>query len=370
MTTRLGILGGGQLAKMLAASAAELGVRARAWDPSPDAVASFSAALVTAPWDDADAADRFSDGLTAATYEFENVPAVAAARVASRAPLFPQPRALKVSSDRAREKSHFESIGIPVGAWTSISSEGDVRAAESSFAFPAILKTRAGGYDGKGQRHARRAHELGDAWRDLGCVPAVLETLVPFTRELSVIVARDRQGHSRTWAVCENAHAGGILRTTIAPADISADTARASAGYACALADSLDYVGVLALELFEVDGSLLANEFAPRVHNTGHWTIEAAHTSQFENHVRAVLGLPLGSTSLRSHAGMINIIGTAPTLDRLAGLDGAAVRVYGKAPRPGRKLGHVTVTGDTVDDVRARIDRVRATLEPFAETAS
>jgi 5-(carboxyamino)imidazole ribonucleotide synthase len=311
---------------MLALAGIPLGLSFRFLDPSPDAPAAEVGELLVGEYDDLELLDRLADGTAVVTYEFENVPVAAAERVGA----IPAAAALEASQDRLVEKQLFRRLGIPT---PKLDDEVD--------SFPAILKTRRLGYDGKGQRLVETRPET---------VPGhVLEERVTFDRELSLLAVRARDGDTRFWPLVENVHEGGILRTSRAPA-VDAPQAEAEE-YAARLLDALDYVGVLALELFDVDGSLLANEFAPRVHNTGHWTIEGAATSQFENHLRAVLGLPLGSTASRPSA-MVNLIGAAPSSDDVLRIPGAHLHLYGKEPRPGRKLGHITLVEPTPERER------------------
>jgi 5-(carboxyamino)imidazole ribonucleotide synthase len=312
---------------MLALAGIPLGLSFRFLDPSPDAPAAEVGELLVGEFDDPDLLDRLADGAAAVTYEFENVPVAAAARVGA----VPAAAALDASQDRLVEKQLFRRLGIPT---PKFDDEVD--------SFPAILKTRRLGYDGKGQR-------LVEAWQ--GSDPGhVLEERVPFDRELSLLAARGADGDTRFYPLVENVHEDGILRTSRAPA-AAAPQAEAEE-YATKLLDGLGYVGVLALELFDVGGRLLANEFAPRVHNTGHWTIEGAATSQFENHLRAVLGLPLGSTESRRSV-MVNLIGSVPVSEDVLRVLGAHLHLYGKEPRPGRKLGHVTLVDPTAERERA-----------------
>ncbi len=316
---RVGCIGGGQLGRMLALAGAPLDVRFRFLDPSPDACAGDVGELLVGPYDDADLLDRLADGADAVTYEFENVPVEAARRVGA----VPDARALEQGQDRLVEKELFRSLGIPTARYGSLEASG----------LPALVKSRRLGYDGKGQRVVESLVELED--------DELAEEVVPFDRELSIVAARGRDGQTAFYPLAENEHRGGILAVSRAPAPgASQDEAEV---IATKLLDALGYVGVLAVELFEVAGTLLANEFAPRVHNTGHWTIDGAVTSQFENHVRAVVGLPLGSTESLGPSVMLNLVGAAPPLERLLGVPGAHVHLYGKAPRPGRKLGHVTL---------------------------
>jgi 5-(carboxyamino)imidazole ribonucleotide synthase len=315
----VGVIGGGQLGRMLALAGIPLGLSFRFLDPSPDAPAAEVGELLVGEYDDPDLLDRLADGAVAVTYEFENVPVEAAERVGA----IPGAAALRASHDRLVEKQLFRRLGIPT---PKLDEEVEV--------FPAILKTRRLGYDGKGQR-------LVETWP--GSDPGhVLEERVPFDRELSLVAVRAADGDTRFYPLVENVHEDGILRTSKAPA---ADAPQAEAEeYVGRLLDELGYVGVLALELFDVGGRLLANEFAPRVHNTGHWTIDASDTSQFENHLRAILGLPLGRTTSRE-CWMVNLIGAVPRVEDVLRVPGAHLHVYGKEPRPGRKLGHITVVG-------------------------
>ncbi len=330
MTALVGCIGGGQLGRMLALAGAPLGVRMRFLDPAPNACAGDVGELVLGSYDDPDGLDQLAAGADAVTFEFENVP-VAAAR---RAGAFPGPRALELGQDRLVEKELFRRLGIGTAPFGGLDETG----------LPALVKSRRLGYDGKGQRVVEADEPLAED--DLA------EGIVAFDRELSIVAVRGREGDTAFWPVAENEHRGGILFTSRAPA--SAAPQQAAEAVATRLLDELEYVGVLAVELFDVDGELLANEFAPRVHNTGHWTIDGAQTSQFENHLRAILGLPLGSTAARGESVMVNLVGSAPPLDRLLAVPGAHVHLYGKEPRPARKLGHVTLV-DATDEAVAEV---------------
>ena len=304
---------------MLGLAGLPLGCRFRFLDPSPDACAREVGELVVAPYDDPDGLRRLADGADVVTYEFENVPVGAARSVGAVPPV----AALERGQDRLHEKELFRSLGILTARFGSLEETG----------LPALVKTRRLGYDGKGQRRVETAGPIAD--------DELAEELVSFDRELSVIGVRGRDGETRFWPLGENIHRDGILRVTRAPA---LDAPQAEAEAVCArLMDELGYVGVLAVELFEREGTLLANELAPRVHNTGHWTIDGAATSQFENHVRAILGLPLGTTEARASSVMVNLIGAVPPLLELVTLPRARVHLYGKEPRAGRKVGHVTL---------------------------
>jgi 5-(carboxyamino)imidazole ribonucleotide synthase len=329
----VGVIGGGQLGRMLALAGLPLGLSFRFLDPAADAPAGEVGELLVGAYDDPTLLDRLAEGAAVVTYEFENVP-VGAAR---RAGALPDARALEVSQDRLAEKQLFRQLGIPTAPIDDEVTE-----------FPALLKTRRLGYDGKGQRlvETRPASDDGH----------VLEGLVRFDRELSLLSVRGAGGETAFYPLVQNVHEDGILRSSRVPA---ADAPQAQAEeYARRLLDELGYVGVLALELFDVAGELVANELAPRVHNTGHWTIEGAETSQFENHLRAVLGLPLGSTAVRSEVAMLNVIGRAPDPAAVLALPGTHLHLYGKEPRPGRKLGHLTL----LDPTEERVAEAKALL--------
>lgn len=337
--TLVACLGGGQLGRMLGLAGLPLGLRFRFLDPSPSAPAADVGELIVGAFDDPTALARLAEDAGAVTFEFENVPVEA---LRSIAPL-PPPRALELGQDRLLEKELFRRLGIPTARFGTLA---DTR-------LPAIVKSRRLGYDGKGQRRVDAVepierHELA-------------EELVPFDRELSIVAVRGRDGDMRFWPLAENVHRGGILRVTHAPAGDAAQTeAEELAGK---LLDELDYVGVLALELFDVGGRLLASEFAPRVHNSGHWTIDGAVTSQFENHLRAILGLPLGPTDAIAPSVMVNLVGGVPPLEKLLRLPGAHLHLYGKEPRPGRKLGHVTLVSADETTVAEAIAIVDAAAE-------
>ncbi len=369
--TTVGILGGGQLARMLALSGAPLGLRFLVLDATPDACAAQFAPLLQADYRDQVALADFARRVDVATFDFENVPAESAHWLAERIPVFPNPRALSVAQDRLAEKSLFRSLDIPVPAFADITSRADLDAAAVQLGLPAILKTRRLGYDGKGQFRIKSAADVDAAWRALGpqveSVGLILEAFVPFQREVSVIGVRGRDGEFRTWPITENWHESGVLSASLAPATLDDVLATKAVANACKVAEALDYVGVFALELFLKDGELLANEMAPRVHNSGHWTIEGAETSQFENHLRAVLGLPLGSTRMLGHACMLNWIGEMPpALPVLADACGHW-HDYGKSPREGRKVGHATFRADSSSDLSQALKVTGAALARDAQ---
>jgi 5-(carboxyamino)imidazole ribonucleotide synthase len=350
---------------MLARAGDPLGLRCRFLDPSPDAPAGRAGELVVGAYDDPASLDLLADGVGVVTYEFENVPVASAARLAGRARVLPPPRALEVAQDRVAEKRFLESVGVPVAAWRPVETLGQLTRAVAELGCPAVLKTRRLGYDGKGQHVIETRADVERAWARLGGAPLVLESFVHFDRELSILAVRAQDGEIACYPLVENLHRGGILRRSLAPAEEvpPALQGRAEAHARRAL-ETLDYAGVVAIELFQVGDRLLANEMAPRVHNSGHWTIEGAVTSQFENHLRAVAGLPLGATAPRGVSAMLNLIGALPDVASLLRVPGAHLHLYGKAPRPGRKLGHVTLVADT----RAELARLRARVEPMIPT--
>jgi 5-(carboxyamino)imidazole ribonucleotide synthase len=311
-------------------------------DPVAGAPAAVVGELLVGALDDVDAARLVAKDADVVTYEWEGVPAATAHALDATTSVFPTPAALDVSQDRLVEKRALRELGIETAPFVAVDSYDELRAAAETVGLPAVLKTRRGGYDGKGQAVIRSAGDIDAAWASLGGVPLILEGFVAFDRELSILAVRGRDGEIRAWPVVENTHRDGILRVTRAPAT----NASQAAAEACItpLLESLDYVGVCCVELFDIGGTLLANEIAPRVHNSGHWTIEGAQTSQFENHVRAVTGMPLGETAARGPCAMVNCIGAMPDTGAVLRIPGTHLHEYGKAPREGRKLGHVTIT--------------------------
>ncbi|WP_028919730.1 5-(carboxyamino)imidazole ribonucleotide synthase [Pseudoxanthomonas suwonensis] len=360
--TTAGILGGGQLARMLALSGAPLGLRFLVMDTVADACAGQFAPLLVGDYRDEAALAEFASKVDVATFDFENVPAESAEWLSARVPVFPNPRALAVAQDRLAEKTLFRELDIPVPQFATVSSREELDAALAIVGVPCILKTRRLGYDGKGQFRIRALADADLAWDALGAqagkVGLILEAFVPFEREVSVVAVRGRDGEFRTWPLTENWHVDGVLSASLAPARTDAALADTATAYARRLAERLDYVGVFALELFCRDGRLLANELAPRVHNSGHWTIEGAETSQFENHLRAVLGMPLGSTAMRGHACMLNWIGAMPDASAVLGEPGGHWHDYGKEPRAGRKVGHATLRSDDAAGLAGALGRV------------
>jgi 5-(carboxyamino)imidazole ribonucleotide synthase len=366
MTTTVGILGGGQLARMLALSGAPLGLRFLVLDNVADACAAQFVPMVVGDYRDENALAEFASKVDVATFDFENVPAESAQWLAERIPVFPSPRALAIAQDRLAEKNMFQNLAIPVPAFADISTRDDLQKAIEKIGVPCILKTRRLGYDGKGQfRIKELGLGIGDsglgkatpdaAWEALGAqastVGLILEAFVPFQRELSVVAVRSRDGEFRAYPLTENWHEYGVLSASLAPATDVDHLQEKALNYARRVSESLDYVGVFALELFLKDGELYANEMAPRVHNSGHWTIEGAETSQFENHLRAVLGLPLGSTNAIGHSCMLNWIGDMPSATPVLSNAHGHWHDYGKLPREGRKVGHATLRADSVNEL-------------------
>ncbi|MBL8300249.1 MAG: 5-(carboxyamino)imidazole ribonucleotide synthase [Rhodanobacteraceae bacterium] len=367
--TTVGVLGGGQLARMLALAGAPLGVRFLVVDSVADACASQVAPLMQADWRDFAALETFAARIDVATFDFENVPAETAQWLTEHTAVYPNPRALSLAQDRLAEKTLFREIGLDTPAFAEVDSKADLQRALAEIGCPAILKTRRLGYDGKGQFRIKSPEDIDAAWAALGQVPLILEAFVPFERELSVVAVRSREGEFRSYPLTQNWHADGILSMSLAPAPDSAELAEQATSLARRIAEALDYVGVFALELFVHQGRLLGNEMAPRVHNSGHWTIEGAPCSQFENHVRAVLGLPLGDTSSLGVNVMFNWIGDLPAPAPVLAEPRAHWHDYGKEPRAGRKVGHATLCAFTPLEMRDRLARVALALGREAQAA-
>ncbi len=346
----IAILGGGQLGRMLALAAARLGLRCKVFADRDDAPAFDVASGTRGSFDDLTALHTFAAGADVLTYEFENVPVAAAEALGAKVPLAPSARCLEVAQDRLVEKTFIREAGLDVAPFARVDSSDDIEAAMRDWSAPAILKTRRFGYDGKGQSRLASAQEAAAAWDAIGQAPAILEKQITFACEVSVILVRDRSGHSVSYAVPRNTHSDGILRRSTVPSGLPADVEADAATIARTIADALDYVGVLAVELFDLGHGhppdmprLLVNEIAPRVHNSGHWTMDACGCDQFENHIRAIAGWPLGPTTRFADATMDNLIGPdALSWPELSLELGARLHMYGKAEiRPGRKMGHV-----------------------------
>ncbi|HKN58165.1 MAG TPA: 5-(carboxyamino)imidazole ribonucleotide synthase [Gemmatimonadaceae bacterium] len=360
---KVGVLGGGQLGRMLALAGYQLGIEFRFFDPNAGAPVGQIGQLIAADYGDTKALERFLDGVDVVTYEFESIPLSTAQYVAERVKLFPPLKALETAQDRLLEKQLFQALDIPTPTFFAIESLDDLKSAATDIGLPVVLKTRRMGYDGKGQKVIRDDPSLAAAWRSLSGVPLIVEKFIPFQHELSVIGVRDCEGREVFYPPVENVHAEGVLRKSTSPApSVTPELAALAIDYCRRLMDRLGYVGVLALELFSVDGTLLANEMAPRVHNSGHWTIEGAETSQFENHLRAVLSLPLGVTTSRGRSVMFNILGHIPEVERVVAIEGAHLHLYGKAPSEKRKLGHVTLVAQSAGGLERGSAEVAAAL--------
>jgi len=352
----IGVLGGGQLARMIALAAHPLGLRCRVFDPSPCPPASAVAEHMHADFTDVDALERFTDGLDVVTFEIEHLADIALETVARTAELRPSAGAIRIARDRLIEKQFLRSQGIATAPFLEIGPNSDLEAAVEGLGLPMVIKTRTEGYDGRGQIIARSRQELASAVTALAPRPLIAEGLISFDRELSVAAVRSATGEFRVYPVVQNHHENGILQWTLAPApNTSIALADRINEIARQLVVSLDYVGVLVIELFQIGEQVAVNELAPRVHNSGHWTIEGAETCQFENHVRAVLGLPLGSTTATDGWVMFNLLGRAPDIRRVLELPGAHLHLYGKSPRPGRRIGHINCRAAQPDSARARL---------------
>jgi len=371
--TTVGILGGGQLARMLALSGAPLGLRFLVMDTSDDACAGQFAPLLVGDYRDETALAEFASKVDVATFDFENVPAESAHWLAERVPVFPNPGALALTQDRLAEKTLFRELDIPVPDFADVATRAQLDDAVTRIGTPCILKTRRLGYDGKGQFRIKSPADIDAAWDALGAqasrVGLILEGFVAFQRELSVVAVRGRNGEFRAWPLTENWHVDGVLSASLAPARVDALLHATALSHARAIAERLGYVGVFALELFCRDGELLANELAPRVHNSGHWTIEGAETSQFQNHLRAVLGVPLGDTAVRGVVSMLNWIGEMPDAAPVLSTAGGHWHDYGKQARDGRKVGHATLRADEAEVLAQRLADVGEALGRQAQVA-
>ena len=341
---RIGIIGAGQLGQMLGYAARDLGVECRFVDPSDAPPAADCGDVIQRPFDDSEALAELAATCDVVTYEFENVPVEALHKIDDKVAVYPPAEALRHAQDRLDEKRLFDQLDIPLPGYRTVDSRDDIVTAAEELGLPVVIKSRRLGYDGKGQCIVRSSDDIDKAWKTLGGQPLIAEQWINFDFEVSCIGARNVDGDTVIYPLSHNVHEGGILKTSRSPIDAPVLADRAET-YVRRMLGHLDYVGVLALELFVCGDDLFANEFAPRVHNSGHWTIEGSATSQFENHLRAVMNRPLGSTASLNHAGMVNLIGNIPGTIRSQEL--GILHDYGKAPRPGRKLGHITVTAES-----------------------
>ncbi|SDU33891.1 5-(carboxyamino)imidazole ribonucleotide synthase [Halopseudomonas salegens] len=365
---KIGVIGGGQLGRMLALAGTPLGQQFAFLDPAPDACAQALGEHIRADYSDRDHLRQLADEVDVVTFEFESVPADTVAFLSQYVPVYPNAESLRIARDRWFEKSLFRELDIPTPAFADIQSQADLDAAVASIGLPAVMKTRTLGYDGKGQKVLRTAADVGGAFAELGNVPCILEGFVPFSGEVSLIAVRARDGETRFYPLVHNTHEDGILRLSVAS---SAHPLQALAEeYVGRVLNKLDYVGVLAFEFFEIDGGLKANEIAPRVHNSGHWTIEGAECSQFENHLRAIAGLPLGSTTKVGESAMLNCIGSVPPVEQLTAIPYCHLHHYGKAFKVGRKVGHATVRCSDQASLKATIATVDTLLAKQGDPAA
>jgi len=347
----IGVLGAGQLGRMLALAGYPLGLRFRFLDPASDSPASLLANHLTFDYADTSALEKFADGLDVVTYEFENVPVDTVRYLEKFVPVYPPAIALEKAQDRFVEKSFFCELGIPTPKFSNGFGNGQT----DEIGFPAVLKTRRMGYDGKGQSIVHSQAELVAEKTD----DSILEEFISFERELSIIGVRSKSGEIKFYPLVENHHHEGILRLSLVTEDVSSQLQQQAEEYAKAVMNKLNYVGVLTIEFFEKDGQLLANEMAPRVHNSGHWTIEGAVTSQFENHLRAVIDAPLGSTNPLGVCAMVNLVGTIPDVKSILNIEGAHLHLYDKAPRAKRKLGHITFVEKDMKTLQRKLDLIK-----------
>lgn len=363
--TTIGVIGAGQLGQMLGLAGKSLGLDFLFLDPGDDPPAASAGRVLKYPFDSEEGLRKLAAGSDLVTYEFENVPAAAIRKLAAHTTVYPPPAALEQAQDRLLEKQLFLSLGIPVPDFAAIETVADLEQASEALGLPLVLKTRRFGYDGKGQRVLRDRKQAPEAFAALGARDLIAERLVPFDREVSAIGARSPGGEVALYPLTRNEHEDGILSVSRAP--VESNLQELAADYLMRLSTRLEYVGVLALELFVVGDALLANEYAPRVHNSGHWTIEGAETSQFENHLRAILGMPLGSTRTRGAAGMLNLIGAMPQDRTPFDAPGCYLHDYHKAPRPGRKLGHVTVIAADANERDSTLQDLAKYLNSWAK---
>ncbi len=358
---KIGILGGGQLARMLALAGYPLGQTFSVLDPGVNVCSAAVAEQLQGDYVDQKLLAQLAEQTDVVSYEFENVPATAVAFLAGKVPVYPPQLALATAQDRLKEKTLFRELGINTPAFAAVNSLEELAQAMPQIGWPAVIKTRSEGYDGKGQAVLHQADDLASAWQALAGVPALVEAFVPFEREFSIIAVRGTTGEVVCYPLTENTHRNGTLRLSIArPGD--AMQARA-VEYAERILGRLNYVGVLTLELFQAGDSLLANEFAPRVHNSGHWTQDGAITCQFENHLRAISGLPLGATDTIGHAAMVNLIGDIPAIETVLANRHAHLHLYGKTERPGRKVGHINICAPSEQQMKVELGLLLALVD-------
>ena len=359
---RVGIIGAGQLGRMMALAGYPLCVDCHFLDTARDAPGGQVAPIRVAALDDADALRALAEEIDVLTFDIENVPIEVLEQVAGQVPVYPQPQVLAAAQDRLAEKRLFRELGIPTAAFVPVDDASDLDRAAETLGWPIVLKRRRLGYDGRGQHVAEDSTSLARGWSELDEAPAIAEEYVNFERELSLIGVGGADGAMLFYPLSENVHRDGQLVSTVAPYE-DEDLAHTAQHWLGDLTRRFDYRGVLTVEFFHTDEGLLANEFAPRVHNSGHWTIEGAETSQFENHLRAILGWPLGETAPRGHAAMVNVLGELPDRARVLAMHGVHFHDYGKQARPKRKLGHCTIVDTDRDRLLTRLAPLRATIE-------
>jgi len=360
---KIGILGAGQLAQMLALAGIPLGCRFVFYDPTPDCCAAALGKHVQEDYDNWQALQAFAESVDIVTFEFENVPVETVNFIEKHGTVYPKANSLGATQDRLFEKQLFARLGIPTAKFIDITSRADLEQAADSLGYPLLLKSRTGGYDGKGQIMLESQQQLDSAWLEINGQPFIAEKWVSFSREVSIIAARSQNGGCEFYDLVENQHHQGILRTSFNRPDDPLSTKAQE--YIQTLMNELDYCGVLTLELFQVGDQLVVNEFAPRVHNSGHWTIEGAVVSQFENHLRAILNLPLGATTHVAYSAMINFISQIPPVNELLSVPGSHYHQYGKQPKPGRKLGHLTICADLPETLESLSDQVNSKILPL-----
>lgn len=357
---KVGVIGGGQLGQMLAQAGTSLGMKFVFLDPSKDACASALGEHVCANYDDQEALQQLAKEVDVVTFEFESVPAETVSFLSDYVPVFPNAESLRIARDRWFEKTLFKSLDIPTPDFANVESQTALENAVIKIGLPAVLKTRTLGYDGKGQKVLKNQSDVTNAFAELGGVPCILEGFVPFSGEVSLIAVRGKNRAIRFYPLVHNEHRQGVLHLSVTseqhPLQATAEA------YVTKVLEKLDYVGVLAFEFFEVDEGLKANEIAPRVHNSGHWTIEGAVTSQFENHLRAIAGLPLGATQKYTESAMLNFIGTIPSAEQLLSIESCHLHDYSKVFKPGRKVGHATVCCKTMDELKQKIQAIEALM--------
>lgn len=358
---KVGVIGGGQLGQMLAQAGTSLGMQFYFLDPAPDACAATLGKHICAAYDDQQALQQLAAEVDVVTFEFESVPAETVAFLSKYVPVYPNAESLRIARDRWFEKSLFKALDIPTPAFANIESQDDLVKAVSEIGLPAVLKTRTLGYDGKGQKVLKQPADISNAFAELGNVPCILEGFVNFSGEVSLIAVRAQDKQLRFYPLVHNQHKQGILHLSVASEQHPLQALAES--YASRVLEKLDYIGVLAFEFFEVEGGLKANEIAPRVHNSGHWTIEGSVASQFENHLRAISGLPLGSTAKRGESAMLNFIGSIPAKEQVLAVENCHLHDYSKAFKAGRKVGHATINCNTMEDLQQTIQQVEALIK-------